>query len=107
MAEAMNNSEGRDADSSSGLCPLCGEELALDLPDWQISTKWRGVLVYRSAWSEAERKFRSLGSIKRAADELSMTLEAMRQVLEFLCLKVCGCRAVTCVSCLDDYRADL
>jgi hypothetical protein len=25
-------------------------------------------------------------------------------LLQFLCTEICGCRAVTCVSCLDDYR---
>jgi hypothetical protein len=107
VVEIIDNLDSFERDSAHGICPLCGEEIALDLPERRVPAKWQGVLAYRDKWSDAAQKFRSLRSLDRAADELSLSPDAARLVLEFLCLEVCGCRASTCVSCLDDYRADL
>ena len=90
-----------------GICPLCGEQIRLDLFDHRVPAKWRGVLESRDKWSVVAREFRSRGSIEEAADAILVSSETAKRLLEFLCIEVCGCRAVTCVSCLDDYRSDL
>ena len=90
-----------------GICPLCGEEISLDLFDRKVPAKWRDVLEHRDKWSVVAREFRSRGSIEDAANAVVVSPETARRLLEFLCIEVCGCRAVTCVSCLDDYRSDL
>ena len=92
---------------STGVCPLCGEEIRLDLFDRRVPSKWSDVLEHRNKWSAVAREFRLLGSVDRAASAVFVSPETARRLLEFLCLEVCGCRAVTCVSCLDDYRSDL
>ena len=99
MAQAIN--------ITVGSCPLCGEQVSLDLPDNRVSAKWRGALPYRDKWAAVSDEFRATGSIEEAAARLSIATETARLLLEFLCLEVCGCRAVTCVSCLDDYRSAL
>lgn len=88
-------------------CPLCGEELNIDLADWQVAGKWRAALAHRDRWADASSAFRTLHSIEETACHVSLTEDETRLILEFLCLKVCGCRAVTCVSCLDDWRSEL
>ncbi len=90
-----------------GSCPLCDEELNLDLPDWRVAAKWRDALAHRDKWVIVSDEFRASGSIEEAARRLSISTETARLLLEFLCTEVCGCRAVTCVSCLDDYRSAL
>jgi hypothetical protein len=90
--------------SLSALCPLCGEELALGLPDNKVSARWREALSHRDKWAEISAQFRVHQSVDGAAAALSITPELAHYLLRFLCLEVCGCRAATCVSCLDDYR---
>ncbi|MGA9769437.1 MAG: hypothetical protein WBV94_10380 [Blastocatellia bacterium] len=90
-----------------GSCPLCDEQLSLDLPDWRVTAKWRDVLAHRDKWAAVSDEFRASRSIEEAARRLSISAETARLLLGFLCLQVCGCRAVTCVSCLDDYRSAL
>jgi hypothetical protein len=99
MAQAI------DAQQTS--CPLCREPISLDLPDLRASEKWSGALAHRQLWAAVSDEFRETQSIENAAARLSISPETARLILEFLCLKVCGCRAVTCVSCLDDYRSAL
>ena len=93
--------------SPSTACPLCGEELSLAVRDWQVSAEWRDVLEHRELWAAVSEAFRAQSSIDKAAERLSITREDTTRVLEFLCTELCGCRAVTCVSCLDDYRSEL
>ena len=88
-------------------CPLCGDEISLDVPDWRVSAEWRDVLAYRELWAQMSRAFRAYRSIDEAASQLHIPREAAVRVLEFLCKELCGCRAATCVSCLDDYRSEL
>ena len=99
MAQTLEN--------AVGICPLCGEEISLQVFDGKVPAKWRDVLEHREKWSAVAREFRSRGSVEEAAKALSVSPETARRLLEFLCIEVCGCRAVTCVSCLDDYRSDL
>jgi hypothetical protein len=94
-------------DTQQTSCPLCREPISLDLPSSRATGKWRDALVHRQLWAAVSDEFRQSQSIEKAAARLSITPEAARLILEFLCLKVCGCRAVTCVSCLDDYRSAL
>jgi hypothetical protein len=88
-------------------CPLCEEEISLDLPDWRVPSKWTDVLAHRKDWARISNSFRAHRSIEKAATSLSLSPETMSGVLEFLCMELCGCRATTCVSCLDDYRGEL
>jgi hypothetical protein len=88
-------------------CPLCGESLDLDIADWKVAAKWRDVLSHRDCWSDVSNEFRDCQSIAGAAGRLSISPEVAARILEFLCTDVCGCRTVTCVSCLDDYRSEL
>ena len=88
-------------------CPLCGGELALDFSDDRVGAKWRGLLAYRDRWREVSDSFTETRSVDLVALKLSLPVDVARQILEFLCLEICGCRRVTCVSCLDDYRSEL
>ncbi|HEX5735456.1 MAG TPA: hypothetical protein VF131_21695 [Blastocatellia bacterium] len=88
-------------------CPLCGEELSLGLGDDRVGLKWRGLLAYRDRWRDVSESFTETRSIDRAALKLSLPVDVTKQILEFLCLEICGCRRVTCVSCLDDYLSEL
>jgi hypothetical protein len=94
-------------EDGAGICPLCGEEIRLDLFDRRVPAKWRDVLEHRDKWSLVAREFRLRGSVEEAANALFVSPEIARRLLEFLCIEVCGCRTATCVSCLDDYRSDL
>ncbi|HST19693.1 MAG TPA: hypothetical protein VLR90_01125 [Blastocatellia bacterium] len=94
-------------EQTSGSCPLCDEQLNLNLPDWRVAAKWRDALAHRDKWATVSDEFRASGSIEEAAQRLSISADIARLLLEFLCTEVCGCRAVTCVSCLDDYRSAL
>jgi hypothetical protein len=86
---------------------LCGEEISLDVSDWRVPAEWRDVLAYRELWAQVSDAFRACRSIDGAASQLSVSRGVAERVLDFLCKEVCGCRAVTCVSCLDDYRSEL
>ncbi|HSE97517.1 MAG TPA: hypothetical protein VLD57_04550 [Blastocatellia bacterium] len=88
-------------------CPLCGEALDLNIPDHRVAAGWRDVLEYRNLWPRVVEQFRSERSIEAAAKRLSIKIEIAARLLDFLCSEVCGCRAVICVSCLDDYRSEL
>lgn len=77
------------------------------MPDWRVSTEWRDVLAYRELWAQVSSGFSTYQSIDEAASQLLITPEAALRVLDFLCKELCGCRAATCVSCLDDYRSEL
>ena len=94
-------------ESKTGQCPLCGEEISLDLPDSRVPAKWRGALAHRDKWATISAEFRASRSIEAAAEKLSMPPDEFRFLLNFLCMEICGCRLVTCVSCLDDYRGEL
>ena len=91
-------------DNTICACPLCGEELTLNLPRWQVPAD---LPPDCNEWARISEEFRALRSIEATAAALSISEETARRVLEFLCTEVCGCRAVTCVSCLDDYRNEL
>ena len=94
-------------ETAVGLCPLCGESLSLDLPDWRVGAKWRAALADRDKWAAVAREFHDSHSIEEAARRLSVPTETATLLLDFLCTEICGCRAVTCVTCLDDYRSAL
>ncbi|HXG67937.1 MAG TPA: hypothetical protein VNO70_22755 [Blastocatellia bacterium] len=96
-----------DATDAHGLCPLCGEGIALDFPDWRVPAGWRDALAHRDKWVAVAAEFRARQSIEEAAQALAINRELAARLLDFLCSEVCGCRAVTCVSCLDDYRSEL
>lgn len=104
MNRQITSSPHHLATFSSPLCPLCGEELDLDLPDNKVSAKWREALAHRDKWANVSAQFRIFQSVEGAAAALSIAPELAETLLRFLCLEVCGCRAATCVSCLDDYR---
>ncbi|MEK6299462.1 MAG: hypothetical protein AABO41_01975 [Acidobacteriota bacterium] len=91
----------------STLCPLCDGQISLDVPDWRVTAGWRDVLEHREVWTRVADAFREYRSIDEAASRLSITSEVAERVLDFLCKELCGCRAATCVSCLDDYRSEL
>jgi hypothetical protein len=97
----------RTIESNCTLCPLCEAEISLDVPDWQVTAGWRDVLAHRQKWAPISDAFRDYHSIEEAAIRLSITHEVAERVLDFLCTELCGCRATTCVSCLDDYRSEL
>ena len=94
-------------ENTIGVCPLCGEEINLDVADWRVPAKWRHVLAHRDKWRELSTQFRERRSIEEAALSLTIPSDLAVRVLDFLCIELCGCRAVTCVSCLDDYRSEL
>jgi hypothetical protein len=106
-AESIESSKGDNTVALTGLCPLCGEEISLDLPDSRVPAKWRGAVAHRDKWSDVAAEFRASRSIEGAAERLSISTEETRFLLNFLCAEICGCRLVTCVSCLDDYRGEL
>ena len=85
-------------------CPLCGDELALDIAAHRVPLKWRGALFYRDRWAAASDAFAETRSIEGAAAHLSIPPAMTELILGFLCREVCGCRRVICTSCLDDYR---
>ena len=93
--------------TNSTRCPLCGDEMSLAVSDWQVSREWSDVLEYRELWAAVSDAFRAHRSIDEATRHLSITREVAVRVLDFLCIELCGCRSVTCVSCLDDYRSEL
>jgi hypothetical protein len=88
-------------------CPLCGEPLDTSVPDYRVAAKWRDVLEHREKWKAVSAAFIAGGSIDEAAARCVIPREAARRVLSFLATEVCGCRIVTCVSCLDDSRGEL
>lgn len=104
MTEAITPSSFHPFTPSSARCPLCDEALDLSIADHRISAKWREALAHRDLWAEVAAEFRTRQSIEAAAEALSIPPRLAETMLQFLCTEVCGCRAVTCVSCLDDYR---
>jgi hypothetical protein len=88
-------------------CPLCGEPLDTAVPDYRVAAKWRDVLDTREKWGAVSATFLAEGSIDKAAARCLIPREAARRVLSCLATEVCGCRLVTCVSCLDDSRGEL
>ena len=105
--KSIESGKGNNAVALTSLCPLCGEEISLDLPDWRVPARWRDALAYRDKWSDVSAEFRASRSIEGAADRLLISADESRFLLNFLCTEICGCRVVTCVSCLDDYRSEL
>lgn len=89
------------------LCPLCDAEISIEAPDWRVAAGWRDVIEHREMWPRVAGAFREHRSIDEAARGLFITREVAERILDFLCKELCGCRAVTCVSCLDDYRSEL
>jgi hypothetical protein len=104
MTETFTPSSLHPLIPSSARCPLCDEALDLRIADHRISAKWREVLAHRDLWAEVAAEFRARQSIEAAAKALSIPSQLAETLLQFLCTEICGCRAVTCVSCLDDYR---
>ncbi|HJQ69403.1 MAG TPA: hypothetical protein VKA70_10535 [Blastocatellia bacterium] len=88
-------------------CPLCGEELSLDINYDRVAAKWRDLFAHRDRWRDASESFTLTRSVDAAAVRLSLPADVTKRILEFLCLELCGCRRVTCVSCLDDFRSEL
>lgn len=86
------------------LCPLCGDELSLDIAAHRVPLRWRGVLFYRDRWATVAEAFAATESIEGAAARLAIPPTIVESILGFLCREVCGCRRVICTSCLDDYR---
>jgi hypothetical protein len=87
------------------ICPLCGEWLDTTIADHRVSAKWHEALDHRDKWAEVAEQFRLRQSVEAAAEALAIAPALAEMVLRFLCLEMCGCRAATCVSCLDDYRS--
>jgi hypothetical protein len=85
-------------------CPLCGDELRLDIAPHRVPLKWRGVIFYRERWAAVAEAFAATQSIESAAAQLAIPSPIVERILAFLCREVCGCRRVICTSCLDDYR---
>jgi hypothetical protein len=116
MAQAMNEADHSESTEGingaprfaiNGQCPLCEEEISLDIPPWRVPVKWLRALDCRDKWSSLSAEFRASRSIEDAARGLSLSVDEARFLLNFLCTEVCGCRLVTCISCLDDYRSEL
>lgn len=97
----------QSVENSVAACPLCGEAIDLGVPDWKVASKWRDVLPQRDRWANVSIAFRERQSIPEAARDLALSHELTSLILDFLCTDLCGCRASTCVSCLDDYRSEL
>jgi hypothetical protein len=89
------------------LCPLCREEIDLDIPDSRVSSEWFDLLADREKLGRLSRLFHEKCSLEDAARIVSISSERASRMLNFLSLELCGCRTVTCVSCLDDYRSEL
>lgn len=90
--------------SSAVRCPLCDEELDLQVPAHRVPARWREALHQRQLCIAVAGQFRARQSIEAAAQALSITPALAEYLLQFLCTEICGCRTVTCISCLDDYR---
>ena len=88
----------------SVLCPLCDEEINLNVPIHRVSARWRDAFNQQDKWIEVAEQFRTHQSIEVAAQALFITPALAQYLLQFLCTEICGCRTVTCISCLDDYR---
>ncbi len=89
------------------LCPLCREEIDLSIPDWRVSSSFRDLLADREGLVTLSWLFHERHSLDEAARVLSISQERALRMLSFLSVELCGCRTVTCVSCLDDYRSEL
>jgi hypothetical protein len=89
---------------SYALCPLCDTEIDLGVPIHRVSAKWRDAFRQRHQWKAVAQQFRAHQSVEIAAQALSITPALALYLLRFLCTEICGCRTVTCISCLDDYR---
>jgi hypothetical protein len=98
------NQESLQLPVSSVRCPLCDEEISLQVPAYRVPARWREAFPHREIWGEVAEQFRARQSIEAAAAALSITTTLAEYLLQFLCTEICGCRRVTCVSCLDDYR---
>ena len=88
-------------------CPLCRAEIDLDIPDWRVSAEWTDLLADREKLVILSNLFHEKRSLEEAARGVSISLELASRMLNFLGTELCGCRTVTCVSCLDDYRSEL
>lgn len=88
-------------------CPLCREEIDLDIPDWRVSSEWRDLPADREKLVILSQLFHEKRSLEEAARVVSISIEQASRMLNFLGAELCGCRTVTCVSCLDDYRSGL
>src|SRR5215211_3711098 len=97
--EQSTLSVGGDATvAPDAFCPLCGDAICLDMPDWRVPAKWRDALAYRDRWGVVSSEFRATRSIEGAALKLSIPADDVRFLLDFLCTEICGCRLTTCVS---------
>jgi hypothetical protein len=86
------------------VCPLCGDQLNLDIAAHRVPLKWRGALFYRDRWAAVSEAFAATESIEGAAARLGIPPVISELILAFLCREVCGCRRAICTACLDDYR---
>ena len=89
------------------LCPLCSEEIDLDIYSSRVSASYRDLLADREKLIILSRLFHEKRSLDDAARTVSISIELASRMLNFLSVELCGCRTVTCVSCLDDYRSEL
>jgi hypothetical protein len=89
------------------LCPLCSEEINLGILEWRVSSEWRSILADREKLVLLSQLFHEKRSLEQAAQMISISSEQASRLLNFLSIELCGCRTVTCISCLDDYRSEL
>jgi len=89
------------------LCPLCRAEIDFDIPAWRASSEWRDLIEDREKLVTLSQLFHEKRSLVEAARVVSVSIEQASRMLNFVGAELCGCRTVTCVSCLDDYRSEL
>ena len=87
---------GQTIEKTISICPLCGEEIDLDVPDWRISKKWSEALTHRDKWAIVSEEFRNQRSIEAAAASLSgrdaetrRHGDAARRFIRVICV-ICG-----------------
>jgi len=89
------------------LCPVCSQELNVNIPRWRVPAELRDLLEDTETLVALSQLFHEKRSLEEAARAVSISSERASRVLNFLSVELCGCRAVTCISCLDDYRSEL
>jgi hypothetical protein len=75
--------------------------------DYHLPSRWRAALADRDKWTIVANEFRERHSVEETSGALGIAPERISYLLDFLCTELCGCRRVTCASCLDDYRNQL
>jgi hypothetical protein len=87
---------------ATGMCPVCDEALALDLPDWKVTRAWRDTLAHRARWVELSRAYAESRDLAAAALRSGITEREAERLLDFFAIEVCGCRRVTCPACVEE-----